>query len=484
MSTVLAIDLGTSSCRSAVINEQLKILSISSSKYPLIHISTSQIEQDPAKWWNSVKYTMADAISRAGIEGHSVDAISVSTQGISLLPVNQSGEPLYNAISWLDTRADNQTKFIESKYSFEDLYRLTGKRSSSSYTLPKMLWFKQKYPDIYEKTYKFLLPLDYLLLKLSGNFCTDHSVASGSMYYDVLHQQWANQLLDDFNLDVKKLPEIYWSGTPIGRILPALAKELEISQNAIVVVGGQDQKCAALGASIHEGAVTISLGTASCIAKLSAHIPVDPKYRIPFFSYFDSKHWISEGIINFCSPCYDWFRKTIMPSMSFNQLDELMANSPQNTDAPVFFYPYFGGASSPHWIPTARSTFTGMSLTTSVGQLTRSVLEGIAFNIRANLEAMSEIEYPVRELRVYGGGSNSSFYTQLIANVTNIPVITLSSSETALIGAALLAFKGLKRDLEIGDSTIKESFFPVKASVEMYEQFYQNYEADRTKLFK
>lgn len=484
METVLSIDLGTSNCRSAIFTQDLKLISISQKEYPLINISISEIEQDSDLWWATAKETIKAAINKAGDMGHNISSISISTQGLSLLPVDKNGKPLTNAISWLDTRAKEQTKKLVERYGFRDVFYYAGKRANATYTLPKLLWFKEHCPDLYEKTYKFLLPLDFLHYKLCGKFYTDHTIASGTMYYDISKQTWAEDILKDFSLDSHKLPDIVWSGTPLGRILPELADEFRISHSVVITAGGQDQKCAALGAGIREGAATVSLGTASCISYLSDAPIFDPQCRIPSFSFLFPSQWALEGIVNVCSPCYDWFRHSFAEGVSFKDLDRLMENARHKTDEFVFFYPYFTGASSPYWLADAKPTFTGMSLTTDKWKMCRSVLEGVSCNIKSNLLVMAEITRPAKELRVYGGGANSSFYPQLIADITNIPVTILPSSETALIGAALLAFLGAGIVPDVRQEENETIYIPDPDAVSLYKEYYQQYEKTRIQFFE
>lgn len=484
METVLSIDLGTSNCRSAVFTKDMAMISLSSKEYPLINISASNIEQNPDLWWNSVKGTMKNAITAAKDKGKNICSISISAQGLSLLPVDRTGKPLCNAISWLDTRAEVQTQEFINTYGFNDIFRYSGKRANAIYTLPKLLWFKEHHPELYQKTYKFLLPLDFLHHKLCGGFYTDHTTASGTMYYNITAQGWAEDILKNYHLDPEKLPEIVWSGTSLGYILPELADELGISHSVTVAAGGQDQKCAALGAGITEGTATISLGTASCISYLSDMPIFDPQCRIPCFSFLTPGQWALEGIVNVCSPCYDWFRQTFAEGVSFEELDARMEYSEQVPDEFIFFYPFFTGASSPYWLPDARPTFTGMSLTTDKWKMCRSILEGIACNIQSNLLVMAAICQPAKELRIYGGGANSRFYPQLIANVTNTPVTVLTSSETALAGAALLALKAINDIPSASAEEKRKVYVPDPGAVSLYRNYYNQYEKTRVHFFE
>ena len=480
MDYFLGIDLGTSGCRSAVFDETLRMLSIATVEIPILNLSSKEVEQNAEDWWHALVLTAQKAIAEAHIPPEKVRALSISSQSISVVPIGKDGQPLSNAISWLDTRASEQQQSLEEQYSFKDIYRLTGKRSSVIYTLPKLMWFAQERPEIYEQAYKFLLPLDYLVFRLCGAYCTDHTCASGTMYYDVQNCQWAKTLLAEQNLDEEKLPELRWSGEAVGTLSPDVAALLGLSPATVVAMGGQDQKCASYGAGLTTSNTTVSLGTAGCVESLMTKASGDSQCNIPMFAYLHPNTWVLEGILSTCGICYNWFRDILGENMSFREMDEL-AKEVVSQDHPVFFYPYLSGTSSPHWNETC-GHFAHLSLATTKGHLCKSIMEGVAYSIRANLESMESVLHPTTTLNLFGGGAKSSVFSQIIANVTGKRVITRNQSEMALVGAAMLAMQSVGMRAATFDSK-PQIYDPEHALMEKYTQTYAEYEALRQRLF-
>lgn len=472
MYTYLAIDLGTSNCRSAVFDENMQMLSISSKEYPLINLSSEMIEQDANLWWDAVKQTIKEAVRAAGAPGKKVCSISISSQGIAFVPIDKEGNTLYNAISWLDMRASSEEQDIEDEYGIKTIFDITGKRANGCYTLSKLLWFMKNHRDIYEKAYKILLPMDFIIYKFCKNAVTDHTMAGGTMFYDINTQYWSQKILSEQHIDEEKLPSIQWSGRSAGVILPDIADELGLGRNVIIALGAQDQKCAALGAGISADSATASLGTASCITLLSDRPVKDDRLRIPCFSYLYQGAWSFEGIINTAASSYQWFRNNFARNYSYKELDSLAQKAAQKSDR-AYFYPYLAGMTSPFW-GNGTGCFSGLSLGSDVGQLALSVMDGVSCNIKANLDIMQCAAKPVSELRLFGGGAASPIWCQLTADITNLNVVTLSSPETALLGAAMLARKAKCGSLPILHEKTN-IFSPIPENVAFYKDYYKKY---------
>jgi len=468
--TFLAIDLGTSNCRSALFDSDMNMLALSDVEYPLISLSPTHIEQDARLWWQSVKQTVKDVVSQAGAAA--LRSISISSQGISLVPVDRQGQPLQNAISWLDMRAQEQEERIESEYGKEKIYYITGKRATACYTLSKLLWLMENHRDIYEKAYKLLLPLDFIQFQFCGMAVTDHTMAGGTMFYDIHAQQWSREILDGQGIDAGKLPDISWSGQAVGKISAAVADELGIGRDVLITVGGQDQKCAALGAGISELSATASLGTASCITQLNGHPLLDEKMRIPCFSYLWPGAWAFEGIINTAASSYQWFRNAFAPGYSYKELDLLAAEAANKGDR-AFFYPYLTDMTSPFWGKTP-GAFTGLSLASDAGQLALAVLEGVSCNIKANLDVMQQVGKQAGEVGLFGGGAKSPLWCQITADILGLPVVTQQSPETALLGAAMLAKQGYDSQPFAVPGTAR-TYEPNAKNVEVYQSYYAEY---------
>ena len=217
MTTYLAIDLGTTGCRSILYDASLRELAISYEEYPLQTPQEHWAEQDAEDWWRLTCSTAKNAIRQAGCSAAEVHALSISSQGITLVPVDTELRPLCPALTWLDVRAQEQTGQILRDFGDTAIFEHTGKHIDACYTLPKILWLREKRPEIWEKTYKLLMPMDYLLTKLTGRCVTDHSMASGTLLYDLKNACWSKRLLERYQIPSHLLPEILWSGETVGK---------------------------------------------------------------------------------------------------------------------------------------------------------------------------------------------------------------------------------------------------------------------------
>lgn len=471
---LVGIDLGTTVCKALILDQHLRPLASSSRAVKLITISGTEIEQDSEEMWFAAQEVVRDALAKTGHDVHSVKGLSVSSQGISFVPVDDRGAPLRSAISWLDTRAREQSSRILDRFGEERIFAITGKSCSPAYVLPKLLWLRDNEPEIWRRSTRLLMPLDYLLARLTGEYVTDHTMASGTMYYDITRQDWSSEILDAFDLDPTILPRLEWSGTAVGTLRAEAAKAFGLPRSVVVSVGGQDQKVAALGAGIDLETCTISLGTAVAIEQKCDSPVIDPHCRIPCFSDLLPRRWIIEGSAVCCS-ILDWAKHAFYPATGWDELNRIVEESVVGPEG-VLFLPFFSGAPTPFYEPGARGTLTGLDLATTPGQIIRSIYEGIAFIVRANLEIMERINRQPRGLRIFGGGSRSDVWCGIIADVAGQPVSALATSESASVGAAILAGIGCGVFKHPEDAfkllTIRTSHQPRVERTAMYDEMY------------
>ena len=437
MAIYLAIDLGTTGCRSILFDQSLRQLAVAYEEYGLITPKEKWTEQDAELWWELTKKTAKDAIRTAGISGKEIRGISISSQGITIVPVDRELKPLCNALSWLDVRADKQTEQIVSDFGFDEMFVHTGKPVDPCYTLPKMLWLQQERPDVFENAWKFLMPMDYLIAKLTGSCVTDHSMASGTLFYDIKNLCWSKKVLSHYGIPEDKLPELRWSGESAGCVLPCVADELGLSESCRVAVGAQDQKCAALGVGLDENTMTVSLGTAAAIEKRWNEAKTEVNNGVGWCGYVVPGTWVTEGVINTAGTCLRWARDMLFPGESYDTINQ-EAVAARNRGSSVMFYPYLSGPSCPDFYPESQGCFYGVNLASKRGDFALAVMEGIAFQIRVLLEAM-EAYGTVNTLSLFGGGANSDLWCQIIADATGMRIQIPETTEAAAAGAARLA---------------------------------------------
>lgn len=477
MSVYLAIDLGTTGCRSILFDQNLKSIAAEYEEYGLITPKEGYVEQNAESWWEMTLRTATKAIERSGVSGKEIDGISISSQGITIVPVDKNISPLYNAITWLDTRAEDETALIKEDFGEDYIFSLTGKRISSSYTLPKLMWMKKNLPHIFQSAYKFLMPMDFLIAKFTGVCVTDYSMASGTLMYDLKNFCWSKKILDFYGIAEKTLPTISASGQTAGFVLPEVAQKLGLKADCVVAVGAQDQKCAALGAGLKDGVMTISLGTAAAITKLWKTAETEQNNGVGWCGYVEKSSFVTEGVINTAGTCLRWTRDMLFKGDTYDTINAEAEDALKN-GSKLLFYPYLAGESSPLFYPESTGAFYGISLSTVRGDFALAVMEGIAFQIRIILEAMKAYGN-VHTLILFGGGAKSDLWSQIISDATGMEICTTENPEAAGAGAAMLAAKAAGKELE--PLKIAKKYLP--KSKDIYNEKYSKYLTVEKKLW-
>ncbi len=417
----IAIDLGTTGCKCIGYDDAGISVAEFNEEYSLI-TNGSYIEQDANVWWELVKKGIRTVIKTSGVS--QVTAIAASTQGISYVPVDRNGKPLCNAVSWLDQRAVEESNLLEQEFGKETIFQKTGKKIDPAYTLPQLMWFMKNKPDLYEKTYKFLLPLDFLHMQLTGVPMTDYTMASGTLLFDLKGKKWDDQLLAFSGLDPSKLPEVGCMGDFVGHLLPEVATELGIEGNASVYLGGQDQKLAAIGAGISKDACTVSFGTATAVTVQNPNRALDEKMRFPSFVLNDDT-WVFESSIGTTGATVRWLSSIL--HKSYQEMNELAKQSTKGSGGVKFSTEITNGTS-----------ITGLTLATKDGDIVRALYEDICTRIHGILRQMNAPSI----IKVFGGGAKSDVWCKILAETTGATVCVLDTAETACRGAAVLASGG------------------------------------------
>lgn len=476
MDALLSLDLGTTGCKAAICSPAGEVLGTSYLEYPLETPSPGWVEQDADLWWELAQQAICRALAVSGVAGREILALSVSSQGISFVPVDRDGHVLRRAISWLDMRATAEAAQIRAQVGDVDLFRLTGKRPAPFYVLPKLLWLQRHEPKLCLQTHKYLLAHDLLLHRLCGAMVTDYTLAGGTLLLDLHHLAWSKSLLATFEVNPAQIPDLAWAGTLAGELTGEAAKALGLRRGMPIVVGAQDQKCAALGAGICPGRATISLGTAAAITCVTQGAVLDDRQRVPTFPFVAPGQWVLEGVVGTAGAALKWLRNMLFPTKSYIELDHLAEESLPGAGG-VRFYPHLSGATSPWWQDGVQGAFTGLCLATNPGDLVRSVLEGVAFQVRANLDVMAQL-CPIEELVLFGGGARSVLWPRIISAVAGKPVRVAAMADMANWGACVLAGvgAGLERDqLGVGLGRRDVMYDPEVSLTACYAELYGEY---------
>lgn len=466
MSLYLAVDLGTTGCRSIIFDSNLDCISSDYEEYGLITPKENWVEQDANLWWELTLKTAKNAINKGNVNPKDIDAISVSSQGITIVPVDKDFSPLCNAISWLDTRAETETEQIAKDFGPDYIFKLSGRTLSADYTLPKLLWFKNNQPEIFGSAYKFLMPLDFLIAKFTGRAVTDYSMATGTMLYDLKKLCWSQEILNFYGIDENTLPEVAPSYEKAGYVLPEVAEKLGLKENCVVAVGAQDQKCAAYGVGLEEGVMTISLGTAAAISKLWKTAENDADEGICWCGYVEKDSYTTEGVIGTAGTCLRWTRDMLFKGEKFDVIDN-EAIAARERGSSLLFYPYLAGPGAPDNYPESEGVFYGVNLATTRGDFALAVMEGVAFQMRVILESMKAYGN-VKSIILFGGGAKSDLWADIIANATGMELQIPKTFEAAGAGAARLAARAT--GVELPPLKVTKTIIPKQT-----EEYYQKY---------
>lgn len=415
----IGIDLGTTGCKTVMYDEMGNSLCEYNKEYELI-FKDGFVEQDANMWWHLVREGLRFTVEKTGISD--IKGISVSTQGISFVPVDRDGNTLYNALSWLDLRAEEQALRLRERFGEEYIFSITGKPCIADYSLPKLIWFYENRREIYDRTDKFLFPLDFLNLRLCGIPMTDYTVAGGTMLYDIHNMCWCPELLEFSGISEDKLPTVGCMGDEVGVLLPEVARECGIDEGCRVYLGGQDQKLAAIGAGIDKDCCTVSFGTATAISKLT-----DTVGENCCLFRFDRDSYITETALMTTGSALRWLSRNLFSGKSYREMDLLAEESVPGANGVTFKCDLTSGGA-----------ISGITLSTTGADIIYALYEGVSRDISKAVESMGGAS----SLKVFGGGAKSDIWCRILSRISSLPVEILNTSETASLGAARLASGG------------------------------------------
>ena len=275
---VAALDLGTTGCRTFIFDLAGNIIASDYQEWESFFPTPSYVEQDANIWWDSIKKTIDAAIKKSGIVNSEIVSVSITNQRETIVPVDKEGNPLHNALVWQDRRTVKQVEFIKEKVGIDKIYRTTGLTIDPYFSATKILWFKDQKPQIYEKTHKFLLVADFIVYKLTGQFCTDFSNASRTMLFDINKLCYSDEIASELGIDLDKMPDTVESGVDIGEIT---SRETQFDKKTMIVTGAGDQQSAALGVGVTSpGEIKCTTGTGSFILAYLNEPKFDPNKRV------------------------------------------------------------------------------------------------------------------------------------------------------------------------------------------------------------
>ncbi len=453
MSIFLGIDIGTSGTKTLAINEKGRILAAAMETYPCYAPKPMWSEQDPEDWWKATIGSVRKVMSRAKLKPADVKSIGLSGQMHGSVFLDKADKVIRRAILWNDQRTAAECAEIEARAGGRaELIRMVANPALTGFTAPKILWLRNHEPKNFERTRKILLPKDDIRRRLTGEYATEVSDASGMLLLDVAKRNWSTELLAALELDINLFAKCHESEDVTGRLTPAAAKLLGLSTDCVVVGGAGDCAAGAVGNGIvNRGVLSTSIGTSGVMFVHSDEVKIDPQGRIHTFCHAVRGKWHQMGVNLSAGGSLQWFRNELCKTDHAaakkvkREIYDLLTNEakavPSGSEG-LFFLPYLSGERTPHADPDARGCFVGLTLAHTRGHLVRSIMEGVTYSMRDSLAIIEELGVPVKQIRASGGGSRSPLWRQIQADVFGRKVVRLGSEEGAAFGVALLAAVG------------------------------------------
>ncbi len=457
MRYLLGADIGTTSLKAALFDEDGNMLRSSIKDYTLM-VSGDRVEFSAEDYFK----LFLEAYNEIS-EGYKIDALAVDTQCETMILADEDGVPIRNAIVWLDNRASAEAEEIKAKFGNKRVYEVTGQPEiTATWPAAKLIWVKKNEPEIFAKTKKVFLLEDYILYRLTGEFVTEETLQSSTIYYDIHNKCYFGEMLDFIGISEECLPAVKKSATVVGEY-----------RGAKVVTGAIDQIAGAIGAGvIGNGIISEMTGTTMAIFAPCESAPdYNPESIIPCHINYDGKYcllsWTPTAGI-----ALKWFKNNFCENFSFKELDEIAEKVAPGSDG-LTFLPFLCGSTMPKYNPEARGAFMGLTMEHTRAHFVRGVLESVACLLKESLDYLG---LPCEEIRSMGGGASSPLWCQMKADMTGKRIVTLENNETACLGTAFLAGlgAGIYSDISQCSSMVKAKrvYTPGKAD---YTECFNNF---------
>ena len=439
----LGIDIGTGGSRALLVDARGGVRAGYTAPHEDMRMERPLwAEQRPENWWDAAVEAIRGVLARAGIAGGQVKGIGLSGQMHGLVILDGAGHVIRPSLIWCDQRSQPQVDAVNAKIGRENVLRYIANPVLTGFTLPKLLWVRDHEPRNFEGVRKMLLPKDYVRFRLTGEFASEVSDASGTAVFDVVRRRWSFEMMDGLGLERSILPQCYESSEITGQITSQVADLTGLAAGTPVVGGGGDQAASAVGNGIVEpGVVSCTLGTSGVVFAHMEKVAYDPAGRVHTFCHAVRGKWHVMGLTQGAGLSLQWFRNQLAPAADYDALTAEAARAPAGAQG-LFWLPYLMGERTPHLDATARGGWVGLTASHTRADLIRALIEGVSYSQRDCLDIIEALGVAVNSVRVSGGGAKSPFWRQLLADIFDKRVVTLETQEGSAYGAALLALAG------------------------------------------
>ncbi len=490
MKYAIGVDIGTSGTKSVLFDEKGNVISSATVEYPLYQPKNGYAEQKPEDWYNAAVSTIKTITDESGVDASDIVGVGLSGQMHGLVMLDEDNKVIRPSIIWCDQRTAKECEEITEKVGAKRLVEITANPALTGFTASKILWVRNNEPENYNRCRHILLPKDYVRFMLTGVYATEVSDASGMQLLDVPNRCWSDEVLEKLDIDKSLLAKVYESPEITGYITDEAAALTGLNSGTIVVGGAGDNAAAAVGTGVvADGKAFTTIGTSGVVFAHTSKISIDPKGRVHTFCCAVPNCWHIMGVTQGAGLSLKWFRdnfcseeKETAKLMNVNEyylMDKEAETVPIGADR-LLYLPYLMGERTPHLDPNARGMFFGLSAMHTKKHMLRAVMEGVAYSLRDCEEICREMGTEISDMMACGGGGTSPLWRQMLADLYNCPVKTVTSKEGPALGVAILAFVGAgvyKTVPEACGEIIKtdKEQKPVADNVPEYEKFYRLY---------
>jgi len=480
----MGIDVGTSGCKVQVIDNNGKVAAFAQRTYPVLHPNPGWLELDAENVFSNVLECICEVCSgESGNSAKRVSALSVSTQGEAIIPVDNLYKPIYNSIVTFDIRNNDEYLEFKNLAGKSEVTNETGAPLHPMFSITKMMWHKNKNTEIYDKAYKILCFGDFISCRLGAEPCIDYTMAARTMAFNIKTYEWSDKLLGYAGIDKSKLPKAVKTSEIIGKISKEISEITGLSRDTLIIAGAHDQACCALGAGVTSSKVIMdSLGTTEsilCVQQESILNKDLTDNNIACYPYVIDNHYAYLSFLSCCGSIINWYKEELLGGrLQPAELDALAAKN--NNPSGIFVLPHFAGSGTPYLDFNSTGVITGLTLGTQKEDIFRAILESTAYEMRQNVSLMEKCGVKAGHIRCIGGGAKSPLWLQIKSDVTGIPITSMAVSEAGCYGAAMIAACGSSNEKnlsELADIWVKEikTYEPCMDKKKVYDEYFEKY---------
>ncbi len=489
----MGIDFGTGGCKITIINPNGDIVAETSEEYETYHPKPSWCEQNPDDWFLALTCCLTKIKKSTNIDLNHIKSIALDGSTHNAVLLDKQMEVIRPTIMWTDQRSIDEVKYLEIGWGAE-IFGMTYQKVSPTWTLPQLLWVKNNEPYNFQKIHRIMFVKDYIRFQLTGSWETDYVDAQGTLFYDVVKNQWSEELCRLIDLPVEVLPPLCFPTDIVGKITVKAFEITGLTEGTPVVCGTSDVTVEDYAAgAVKPGQCIIKLATAGNVNVMTAH--PNPNPLTITYSHVVPDLWYTAAATNTAAYSMRWFRdnfcfeeieKSIATNINVYQLmEDLVQFIPAGSDG-LIFHPYLLGERAPYWDPYLRASFIGASMSHTKGHFIKALMEGVAFSLKDCFRLIENMNLEVSEFIIIGGGSRSDTWSQIICDVFGKKLIRPLVVD-ASYGSALLAGVGIGVFPDVVDAVnqcvkVDKIYEPNELNHQMYQKLFPVYLAIHNQL--